>query len=111
MKNKFIDHNEFDKYVWEQDKWTYDNGWNYRGESYSAHLLERLDKVESGKLVDYFVMLRDDDRSNKTVVLHGKNAELTEIWSGFVNSTNEYQVMMSVLNEFINEYKNNSGAI
>jgi len=110
MENKFSDHNDFDKYVREQDKWMYDNGWAYKGENFSAYMLEQFDRVESGKLVEYLVMLRDDKDSNKTIVLHGKDAQLDEIWSGFVNSQDEYQVMMSVVNKFIEEYKNNSGA-
>lgn len=111
MQNRFTDHNEFDKYVREQDRWIYDNGWNYKGEYFSAYMLEGFDKVESGKLVEYLVMLRDDEDSNKTIVLHGKDKELQELWSGVVNSHNDYQTMMNIVNKFIEEYKNNSGAI
>ena len=111
MENKFPDHNEFDKYVRERDKWIYDNGWSYKGEHFSAYMLERFDKVESGKLVEYLVMLRDAEDSHKTIVLHGKDMKLHELWSGFVNSQDDYQAMMAVVNKFIEEYKNNSGAI
>ena len=111
MENKFSDRNEFDKYVREQDKWIYDNGWSYKGEHFSAYMLERFDKVESGKLVEYLVMLRDDKNSNKIIVLHGKNTKLNEVWSGPVNSQDEYHAMMSLVNKFIEEYKDNSGAI
>ncbi|HEU0296045.1 MAG TPA: hypothetical protein VFR47_25135 [Anaerolineales bacterium] len=111
MENKFSDHNEFDKYVREEDKWIYDNGWSYEGELFSAYMLERFDRVESGKLVEYLVMLRDDKNSNKTIILHGKDIQFDEIWSGFVNSKDDYQVMMSVVSKFIEEYKNNLGAL
>jgi hypothetical protein len=45
-------------------------------------MLEGFDKIESGELVEYLVMLRDDEDSNKTIVLHGKDNELHELWSG-----------------------------
>jgi len=111
MENKFSDHNEFDKYAHEQDKWIYDNGWSYKGEHFSAYMLERFDKVESGKLVEYLVMLRDEENSNKTILLHGKDAQLDEIWSGLVNSQDDYQAMMAIVNKFMEEHKNNLGAI
>jgi hypothetical protein len=107
MENKFSDHNEFDKHVREQDKWIYDNGWSYKGEHFSAYMLERFDRVESGKLVEYLVMLRDENDSNKTIILYGKDTKLAEIWSGVVNSQNDYQAMMAVVNRFIEECKNN----
>jgi len=110
MENKFSDHNEFDKYAREQDKWIYDSGWSYKGEFFSACMLERFDKAESGKLVEYLVMLRDEENSNKTILLHGKDAQLDEIWSGLVNSQDDYQVMMAMVNKFIEEQKNNLGA-
>ncbi len=110
MENIFSDHNKFDKYAREQDKWIYDNGWSYKGEHFSAYRLERFDKVEAGNLVEYLVMLSDDENSNKTIVLHGEDLKLHELWSGFVNSQDDYQAMMSAANKFIEEYKNNSGA-
>jgi len=109
MENNFINHDDFDKYVREQDKWIYDNGWTYKGEHFSAYMLERFDKVESGKLIEYLVMLRDNESSNKTIILRGTGIELHEIWSGSINSQNDYQIMMSVVNKFIEEYKNGSG--
>jgi len=110
MENKFTDPNEFDKYVREQDGWIYDNGWSYIGELFSAYMLERFDKVESGILVEYLLMLRKDENPNKTIALHRKDNKLQEIWSGFVNSQDDYQIMMSVVNKFIEDYKKNSGA-
>jgi hypothetical protein len=74
-------------------------------------MLEGFDKVEAGKLVEYLVMLRNEEDSNESIVLHGKDAQLDEIWSGFVNSKNDYQAMMVVVNKFIKEYKNKPGAI
>jgi len=111
MENKFSDHNEFDKYAREQDKWIYDNGWSYKGEHFSAYTLERFDKVESGKLVEYLIMLRDEEDSTKTILLHGKDEQLDEIWSGLVNSQDDYQAMIAIVNKFIEEHKNNLGAI
>jgi hypothetical protein len=105
MENKFSDYNEFDKQIREQDKWVYDNGWAYKREHFSAYMLERFDRVESGKLAEYLVMLRDEENSNKTIVLHGKDKQLDEIWSGFVNSQDDYQAMMSVESKFIQEYE------
>jgi len=111
MESNFTDHNEFDKYVREQDSWIYDNGWNYKEEIFSAYMLKRFDKVASGKLAKYIVMLRDEENSNKTIILHGKDKEFHELWSGVVNSQDEYQAMMVVVNKFIEENKDNSGAI
>jgi hypothetical protein len=111
MQNKFTSSNDFDKYVREQNKWSYDNGWSYKGEHFSAYMLEGFGRIESGKLVDYLVMLRDDKDPNKTIIVHGIGMQLHEIWSGFVNLQDEYQAMMSVVSKFIEEYKNNSGEI
>ncbi len=110
MQNDFADHNDFDKYVREKDKWFYDNGWPYKGEHFSSYRLDEFGKTESGKLVDYIVMLRDDKKPNKTIILNGTGMQLQEIWSGFVNSQDDYQAMMSVVNKFIKEYKHNLGA-
>lgn len=79
MQNNFTDINDFDKYALEQDGWIYDNGWNYKGEHFSAYMLERFDKVKLGYLVEYHVMLRDDEHSHKTIILHGKDKRLHEI--------------------------------
>jgi hypothetical protein len=111
MQNDFADPNDFDKYAREKDKWFYDNGWTYKGEYFSAYRLEGFDRIKSEKLVGYIVMLRNDENSNKTIVLYGKEMQLQEIWSGSVNSQDDYQVMMSVISKFIEEYNNNSGAI
>lgn len=111
MENKFSDHNAFDKYAREQAKWIYDNGWSYKGEHFSAYVLERFGRVESGKLVEYLVMLRDDENASKTIILHGKDAQLDELWSGSVNSQNDYQAMIAIVDKFIEEYKRNLGAI
>jgi hypothetical protein len=97
--------------VQEQNKWYYDNGWSYKGEHFSAYLMEDFGRVESGKLIDYLVMLRDDKHPNKTIVLHRIDTNHYEIWSGFVSSQEDYEVMMSVINKFIEDYKNSSGAI
>jgi len=74
-------------------------------------LLARFDKAESGILVEYLLMLRNDKHPYKTITLYGKHKELHEFWSGFVNSQDEYQAMMVAVNKFIEEYKNNLGAI
>ncbi len=107
MENKFTDPNDFDKYAREQDEWSYDNGWGYKGEHLPSYAFDvkRFGKIESGILVDSIVMLRDDQIPNKTIVLHGRNMQLEEIWSGFVSSQDDYQAMMSVINKFIEEYK------
>lgn len=110
MQNEFTDPNGFDKYVREQDKWFYDNGWAYKGEHFSAYMLGGFERSEAGKLVDYLVMLRHNKNPNKTIVLHGIDTQLHEIWSGVVSSQDDYQIMMSVVNKFIEEYKSNSGA-
>jgi hypothetical protein len=107
MENKFADHNEFDKFAREHDEWNYDNGMGHKGELFSSYRLERFGKIESGKLVDYLVMLREDKEPNKGYILHGIHAKLHEIWAGFINTRDDYQKMMLVVNKFIKEYKNN----
>jgi hypothetical protein len=106
MQNIFTDNNDFDKFVREQDKWIYDNGWTYKGEFFASYMLEEFDKFESGKLVDYLVMLKDEKEINKVFILHGIDNELHEIWSGFISTKDDYQKMMLVVNKFIEEYKN-----
>jgi hypothetical protein len=91
MQNKFLDNNDFDKYAREQDTWIYDNGWTYKGELFASYMLERFDKVDSGNLIEYLVMLRDDQEPNKAFILHGINTENYEIWSGFINTKDDYQ--------------------
>jgi hypothetical protein len=74
-------------------------------------MLEGFGKGEAGRLVVYLVMRRDDEQSNKTIVLSGKEMQLHGAWSGSVNSQEDYLVMISVVSKFIGEYKNNLGAI
>jgi hypothetical protein len=107
MKNSFSYQNEFDKHAKEQNKWIYDNGWTYKGGFFSSYMLAEFDKVELAKLVDYFVMLREDKKPNKAFILHGIDDKTHEIWSGFINTKDDYQKMMLVVNEFIEEYKKN----
>lgn len=112
MKINFTDHNDFDKYAREQDGWSYDNGWQYQGEHFSAYAfsVEKFGTIKSGIQVEYIVLLRDDQFPNKTILLQGKHKQLHEIWSGFIRSQGDYQKMMAILNKFIEEYKSNSGA-
>jgi hypothetical protein len=55
-------------------------------------------------------IVSSQDDSHKTIVFHGKDDGLHELWSGIVSSQDDYQVMMDILNRFIEEYKNNPGA-
>jgi hypothetical protein len=109
MPINFADHNEFDKYVRDQ-KWNYNNRWSYKGEFFSAYIMEGFGRIELGRLIDYLVMLRDDELPNKTIIIHGINTQLDEIWLGFENSQDEYHLMMYVVNKFIEDYQNNSRA-
>ena len=49
--------------------------------------------------------------TNDISVYHKIGERPNEIWSGHVDSPNEYETMMSAVNKFIEEYKKNSGAI
>src|SRR5687767_13395172 len=79
MENKFTDNNDFDKYAREHNKWIYDNAWTYKGEFFASYMLEGFGRAESGKLVDYLVMLRDDKEPSKAFILHGIDTELHEV--------------------------------
>jgi len=106
MPNLFTNNNDFDKYAKEEDNWVYDNGWSYKDEFFDSYQLEGFGKTESGKLIDYLVMLRNSEKRNKTIVLHGSGNQLHEIWSGATLTKEEYKIMMSSVNDFIREHDN-----
>ena len=110
MQKNFTNHDDFDKYVREQDKWILDNGWSNPELSIYMYRLEKSTEYDAGKLVEYLLMSRYANLTNHISVSHLKGKQSHEIWSGYIDSPNEYQVMMSAINKFIEEYKNNSGA-
>ena len=72
-----------------------------------------------GNLVEYILMTNQENLienltkhvSIKHVsVSHHKDKLSHQIWSGYVDSPDEYQVMMSAVNKFIEETKYYSGA-
>jgi len=121
FQNNFTNHDDFDKYVQEQDRWIYH--WSLPEHGIFAYMLEKSAKYKGGEIVEYISMSRNEHITyyisynplkyisvNHISVSHVKGKQSHEIWSGYVDSPNEYQVMMSAINEFIEEYKNNSGA-
>jgi len=110
MHKNFYNHDDFDEYVKEQDKWICDDSWSLPEHNKFGYMLEKSAKYNAGKLVEYIVMLRSENITNHISVFHKKSKQNRDIWSGFVDSPDEYQVMMDVVKKFIEEYKNNSGA-
>jgi len=105
MQKNFTNNDDFDKYVREQDKWILDNGWSNPELSIYMYRLEKSTAYNAGKLVEYILMSRYANLTNRIDVFHKKGKQNREIWSGFVDSPDEYQVMMSAVNKFIEERK------
>ena len=105
MQKNFTNHDDFDKYVREQDKWILDNGWSNPELSIYMYRLEKSTEYNAGKLVEYILMSRYANLTSRIDVFHKKGKRNREIWSGFIDSPDEYQVMMSAVNKFIEERK------
>lgn len=113
MKRKFKNSDDFEKYVEEQDRWLYDISRSLPEHKIFDFRLEKFDKYAAEKQVEHIVMSSGEGIPNRVNVSYefydqGKQSRL--IWSGHVNSPDEYQAMMVVVNKFIEEYKENSGA-
>jgi hypothetical protein len=103
MTSDFKDHNDFDKYAWENGKWAYDNGWCYQGERFgAAYIREEFGKAETGEL-DYLLMLREGDVLHRTLIIHGIGAQLTEIWSGEIEARDDFDRMMKIVSGYIEQ--------
>jgi len=100
MENKFSDHNKFDKYAREQGKWIYDNGWSYKGEHFSAYMLERFDKVESENWLNTLSCQEMKRIPTRLSYFTEKTHNLMKCWSGPVNSQDDYQAMMAIVYNF-----------
>jgi len=110
MPNSFNNLDEFEKYASEQDKWIRNNGWSNPELSIFVYRSVKFDNFKAGKLVEYILMSNTANITNHISVSHHKDKQSQEIWSGYVDSPDEYQVMMSAINKFIEDYKNNLGA-
>ena len=120
MQNNFNNLDDFEKYASKQDKWIRNNGWSNPELSIFLYRSVKFDKFMAGKLVEYILMTNHENLlenltnhvSIKHVsVSHHKGKQSHQIWSGYVDSTDEYQEIMSAVNKFIEETKYNSGAI
>ena len=97
--------NEFDEYAYIFGGWVYDNGWRYGDEFFSAaYRGEEFDGTESGKQ-DYLLMLRRGNIPGRTLILHNIEGRLTQIWSGQVETKDDFNNMMTVANSYINQYQ------
>ena len=105
MNNEFEDHNEFEKYAWEQGGWAYDNGWGYKdeffGESYEG---KNFGDAKKGDY-DFLQMLRNGNVPTKTYVIHFIGEKLNEIWSGNVVTKSDFDKMMEFVDNYILEYE------
>jgi hypothetical protein len=111
MQTKFKNYDDFEKYAREQDRWIYDNQQSLPEHNINGFRLEKFDKYAAEKQVEYIVMSSSEGIPNYVNVFYHQGNQSHQIWSGHVNSPNEYQAMMVVVNKFIEEYKNNSGAL
>ena len=111
MPNNFYD--EFNQYAREQDKWIYHDSWSLPEHCHYAYILEESAKYEAGNIVECIRMDSSDNpyklKHQISVYLY-KHIQSQHIWSGYIGSLNEYQEMMSAVNKFIEENKDNSGA-
>ena len=111
MQNNFNNLDDFEEYASQQDQWIRNNGWSNPELSIFSYRSVKFDKFIAGKLVEYILVTNYANLTNHISVYHYKGKQSHQIWSGFVDSRDEYLVMMSAVNKFIEERKNNLGAI
>jgi hypothetical protein len=110
MTNDFYNLDVFEKYVEEQDRWIYAIGWSLPEHKIYGFRLEKFDKYAVEKQVEHIVMFSGEGIPHSVNVFCYQGNQSRQIWSGYINSPDEYQAMMVVVNKFIEEYKNNLGA-
>ena len=80
MENNFKNHDDFEKYLEEQDKWIYE--WSLPEHYMFAYMLEKSIKYKAGKVVEYIYMVRSGNIiTNDMSVYHKKGEQPHEIWS------------------------------
>jgi hypothetical protein len=112
MSNKFIDHNDFDRYAREHGGWAYDNGWRYKDDSFGASYIgKEFGSVKTGDY-EFIQMLREGKLPTKTVIIHIVGPKVTEIWSGEVITESDFDEMMKTVDGYIlqHEEKNKTGS-
>jgi hypothetical protein len=97
MMKDFKHDDDFDTYAWDKGRWSYDNGWNYKGEFFgAAYVQNEVIKKEAGEL-DYLLMLRNGKVPNRTLIIRVLGTQFTEIWSGQIESKTDFDQMMDVV--------------
>jgi hypothetical protein len=111
MQSNFTNYDDFGKYVEKQDQSIYDIRWSLPENKISAYRFEQFDKYAAEKKVEHIVMFSYEGLTNSVDVVYYHGNQSRQIWSGYVDSHNEYQVMMPAAKKFIEEYKKNSGVL
>jgi hypothetical protein len=100
MTGDFAINDDFDKYAWETGRWSYDNGWNYKGEFFGASYVQNEIKKNAEGELDYFQLLRNGITHNRTILIHVHRTQQIEIWSGQVESKIDFDKMMEILKKY-----------
>lgn len=99
--------NVFDEHAWRTGGWAYDNGRRYAGEFFgAAYVGERLGATEAESLL----MLREGDTPGRTLILHQRPGQMTEIWSGQVETHQDFDQMMQQVGAYLEEYRKSSSS-
>jgi hypothetical protein len=93
--------NRFDDYAYQMGGWVYDNGWRYQDEFFGAAY---VGKTFGDTEDDCLLMLREGGIPGRTIILHKQGNQLTEIWSGQVDTREEFDKMMRVVNNYSTRY-------
>lgn len=91
---------DFDRHARDHGGWFYDNGWRYKDEFFGSAYM-RDEEVESGRLVEYLLMLRDGKTAHRTIILHQTRGQLVEIWSGLVTTKDDFDGMNAAVDEYV----------
>jgi hypothetical protein len=103
MTDDFKNNDEFDTYAWDTGRWSYDNGSCYKGEFFGASYVQDELQKNDVEIPNYLLLLRNGDISNRTLIIHVLGTKLTEIWSGQVDSKNDFDNMMGFLREYTDQ--------
>jgi hypothetical protein len=100
MAGDFESYGDFDKFAWGVGRWSYDNGWHYKGEFFSASYIQNEIKKNNEGELGYFLLLRNGAIRNRTILIHVLGTHRTEIWSGQIESKGDFDKMMEILKEY-----------